>query len=110
LLLYFKNTVNWYGASDSIHVVCGLTRRPLNEICEGIAAMGFTVVRLPFSNEMLRINSVPDHAIDYSINPQLMDKSPLEVYDAVVDCLGLYGVSVVLNNHTTVGMWSGKTS
>lgn len=70
--------------------------------------MGFNVVRLPFSNEMLSLQHVPKHAIDYKLNPTLIDKTPLEVYDEVIDCLGIHGVTVVLNNHTTVGMWSGN--
>jgi hypothetical protein len=29
------------------------------ELCHAVAAMGFTVVRLPFSSEMLRVERVP---------------------------------------------------
>ncbi|CAK9009845.1 4-beta-glucanase), partial [Durusdinium trenchii] len=99
--------VNWYGASDSYHVVGGLDVRPLAELCRSIAAMGFTVVRLPFSSEMLRIDGVPEGAIDYNINKDLEGLSPLQVYDRVIDELGAAGVTVVINNHTTVGAWSG---
>jgi hypothetical protein len=41
--------------------------------------MGFTVVRLPFSNEMLTVAEVPPGAIDYALNPELLGRSPLEV-------------------------------
>lgn len=99
--------VNWYGASDSLHVVAGLDMRPLDEICRHVAEMGFSVVRLPFSNQMLREKSVPEGAINYELNGALRGKSPVEVYDATVDALGAAGVAVVLNNHTTIGMWSG---
>jgi len=99
--------VNWYGASDTYHVVGGLDMRPLAEICHSVAAMGFTVVRLPFSSEMLRVEAVPEGAIDYDLNPTLLGLTPLEVYDRVVEQLGAAGVAVVINNHTTVGSWSG---
>jgi hypothetical protein len=103
-----------YGASDGLHVVGGLALRPLAEVCAGVAVMGFTVVRLPFSNEMLRLDAAclapgqqGSHAIDFDLNPSLRGKTPLEVLDAVVDGLGAAKVAVVLNNHTTLGMWSG---
>jgi len=98
-----------YGASDALHVVGGLTIRPLAEVCAAVAAMGFTVVRLPFSSEMLRLGTaaVTPRAVDFGLNPALRGKTPLEVLDAVVDGLGAAKVAVVLNNHTTLGMWSG---
>lgn len=99
--------VNWYGASDSIHVVGGLDLHSLEGICEAVAQIGFTVVRLPFSNEMLRTDRVPDGVINYALNPGLRGLTPLEVYDRTVDALGDAGVAVVLNNHTTIAMWSG---
>jgi len=99
--------VNWYGASDSYHVVGGLDVRPLSELCHAIASMGFSVVRLPFSSEMLRIQEVPTGAIDYTVNKELEGLSPLQVYDRVIEELGSAGVTVMINNHTTVGAWSG---
>ena len=42
--------------------------------------MGFTVVRLPFSNEMLRPNTeVGKGGIDFSLNPSLRGLSPIQV-------------------------------
>ena len=55
--------------------------RPLKSLCEAVAFMGFTVVRLPWSNEMLHTPKVPQGAIDYEENPELEGKSPLEVKD-----------------------------
>lgn len=46
--------VNWYGASDAYHVVGGLDVQSLPQICAAVRELGFSVVRLPFSNEMLR--------------------------------------------------------
>jgi len=100
--------INWYGASDELHVVGGLADRSLAGICGAVASMGFTVVRLPFSNQMLRGETeVGKGAIDFTLNPQLRGLSPLEVLDEVVFALGKYRVAVVLNNHTTLGAWSG---
>ena len=66
--------VNWYGASDALHVVGGLADRSLSGICAAIAEMGFNVVRLPFSNQMLHANVVPEGAISPSLNPSLLEK------------------------------------
>lgn len=99
--------INWYGASDAFHVVQGLDVQALEVICESVAAIGLTVVRLPFSNEMLTVREVPEGVIDYTLNPGLLGLSPLEVYDCVIDALGRVGVAVVVNNHTTIGSWSG---
>ncbi len=95
--------INWYGAAEGLHVVGGLNVAPLAEIAGTVEAMGFTVVRLPFSNEMLRRAAVPAGAIDFARNPTLRGRSPLEVLDAVVDALGAARVAVVLSNHATVG-------
>lgn len=97
---------NWYGASDVYHVVCGLDVQRLETICATIQTLGFTVVRLPFSNQMLRSTPEPG-SIDYELNPKLRGLSSLQVFDEVVRELGKHKVAVILNNHTTFGRWSG---
>jgi len=98
--------VNWYGASDVHHVVGGLDVQSLDVICQTVHDLGFNVVRLPFSNEMLR-SQVPAGIIDYEKNPTLQGLSALEVYDEVVRCLGQSHVAVIVNNHTTYGEFCG---
>lgn len=98
--------VNWYGASDVNNVVGGLDVQRLDVICDTVRSLGFTVVRVPFSNEMLRSAVVPG-SIDFDKNPELRGLSALEVLDEVVRCLGRHRVAVVLNNHTTHSEWCG---
>ena len=43
--------------------------------------------------------------IDTTKNPELLNKTALEVYDAVVAELTRQGLVVILNNHTTKSMW-----
>ncbi|CAE8596735.1 unnamed protein product, partial [Polarella glacialis] len=69
----------------------------------------FTVVRMPFSNEMLRC-SVPEGAVDFAKNPRLRGLTALGVLDEVVRCLGRHRVAVILNNHTTYGEFCGPPS
>mmetsp|Transcript_10130 Transcript_10130/g.19552 ORF Transcript_10130/g.19552 Transcript_10130/m.19552 type:complete len:406 (+) Transcript_10130:3-1220(+) len=98
--------VNWYGASDAYNVVGGLDVQTLEIICETVQQLGFNVVRLPFSNEMLR-SSVAAGAVNFALNPQLRDLTPLQVLDEVIHCLGRYRIAVILNNHTTYSEWCG---
>jgi hypothetical protein len=65
---------------------------------------GINSVRLPFSTEMVRdTRAVQDDWV--TANPQLRGKTPLEIYDAVVDALTARGFAVILNNHTNKSRW-----
>lgn len=97
-------SVNWYGASDTFHVVGGLDTAPIDEIVRSIRSLGFNSVRLPFSNEMMRITEPVDPRA-VAANPSLIGKTPLEVFDATIDALAREGILVIVNNHTTRGMW-----
>lgn len=96
-------SVNWYGAHDFRMVPAGLDRQPVSAIVRSIIEMGFNSVRLPFSNAMLRAVSVDPAAV--AANPDLIGKSPLAVYDRVIDELTKEGVVVIINNHTSHAMW-----
>ena len=96
--------VNWFGGSDAKHVVGGLHEQTLAHITGLIKQMGFNAVRLPFSNEMLHIETSVETA-QVQMNPALFGKKPIEVYDAVVKALTDAGIAVILNNHTTISEW-----
>ncbi len=95
---------NWYGASDVTFVPHGLDHAHIDAIAQSIRALGLNAVRLPFSNEMLHI-STPVAPEFVAANPQLVGLTPLEVYDATIDALSREGILIILNNHTTHGMW-----
>jgi endoglucanase len=96
--------VNWYGASDAKYVVGGLDQQPVSSIAATIRGMGFNMVRLPFSNEMVEKNPMVDRAA-IAKNPQLYGMRALDVLDAVIDALAAEGVVVVLDNHTSHARW-----
>jgi len=101
--------VNWYGASDVYHVVGGLEFANADAVARSVRDMGFTAVRLPFSNEMLRPGTaVPEGAVCVERNPKLRGLGPLEVFDEVVAALGRAEIAVVLNNHCSFGAWGGE--
>ncbi len=96
--------VNWYGAETADQVAGGLDRRPLADMAEEIADAGFNTVRLPWSNEMVRDDEVPDQS-RVAANPELQGKTALEVYDAVVEALADADLRIILDNHHSTADW-----
>lgn len=97
-------SVNWYGASDTWHVPLGLEKQSIAHIVGLIQQMGFNSVRLPFSNQAIHVTQ-PVNPAHVAANPELVGKTPLQVFDAVVQALTNAGIVVVLNNHTTSSEW-----
>lgn len=97
-------SINWYGASDKLHIVGGLDHAHIDDIVRSIRALGMNSVRLPFSNEMMTITTPIDPKY-VSANPQLVGLTPLEIFDETIDALSREGILIILNNHTSTGMW-----
>ncbi|RKE22537.1 glycoside hydrolase family 5 protein [Streptomyces sp. TLI_171] len=84
----------------SYNLPLGLDRAPVADILAGFHRLGINSVRLPFANAMIHDGApVPDVAV--AANPQWRGRTPLQVYDAVVQALTADGFAVILNNHTT---------
>jgi len=95
---------NHHAGQDSYGIPLGLDRVPLDGLLADFHQLGINTIRLPFSNEMIHSTTpVPDNAV--SANPQLRDKTPLQIYDAVVGALSDSGFAVILNNHTNTSRW-----
>ncbi|MGF1779429.1 glycoside hydrolase family 5 protein [Vibrio nomapromontoriensis] len=97
-------SVNWFGASDEGNIPGGLRFKHRDTIVSLLKEKGFNSVRLPFSNEMLRVND-PVANWQVSANPDLVGLKPIEVFDAVVKSLTDQNIAVILNNHTTYSEW-----
>ncbi|MFE1445476.1 glycoside hydrolase family 5 protein [Streptomyces olivaceoviridis] len=95
---------NHHAGQDSHGIPLGLDRVPLPRLLADFHQLGINTIRLPFSNEMIHSTApVPDGAV--AANPQLRGRTPLEIYDAVVEALSQSGFAVVLNNHTNTSRW-----
>ncbi|QTE02905.1 glycoside hydrolase family 5 protein [Streptomyces cyanogenus] len=93
-----------HAGQDSHGIPLGLDRTPLPQLLADFHQLGINTVRLPFSNEMIHsTSSVPDSAV--AANPALHGRTPLEIYDTVVDALSRSGFAVILNNHTNTSRW-----
>ncbi|RZU38601.1 aryl-phospho-beta-D-glucosidase BglC (GH1 family) [Fluviicoccus keumensis] len=97
-------SVNWFGGSDTSEAPLGLNKQSIAHIVGLIKQMGFNSVRLPFSNQAIH-NTNPVDPTWVSANPELIGKTPLQVYDTVVKGLTDAGIVVILNNHTTSSEW-----
>ncbi|MFF0740243.1 glycoside hydrolase family 5 protein [Streptomyces sp. NPDC004111] len=99
-----NDTSNHQADQKSHNIPLGLDRTPLATILADFHALGLNTIRLPYSDAMIKDTTpVPNQAVE--ANPQLADKTPLEVFDAVVKALTDDGFAVVLNNHTTTYRW-----
>ncbi|MGW5420035.1 glycoside hydrolase family 5 protein [Streptomyces sp. NPDC003943] len=95
-----NDVANHQARQKSDNIPLGLDRTPIGQIMADFHAVGINSVRLPFANAMVHDTTpVPDSAV--TANPQLKGKTPLQVFDAVIEALTADGFAVVLNNHTT---------
>lgn len=100
-----RNDLSSYeGGVNPNYMPIGVDRKPIAAIVSDLKSLGINMVRLPFSNEMLH-RTVPVPASAVAANPQLIGKTPLQVFDAVIAELTAQKVAVVLNNHTTTDRW-----
>ncbi|MGA5821359.1 glycoside hydrolase family 5 protein [Kitasatospora sp. NPDC094028] len=84
----------------SHNIPLGLDRVPMARLMADFHGLGLNSIRLPFADALIHDTTpVPDSAV--AANPQLRGRTPLQVYDAVVEALSADGFAVILNNHTT---------
>ncbi len=89
--------INWFGLETSNCAPHGLWQISLDAGLAQIASFGFNTIRLPYSNECL--TATEPTSIDYTKNPDLVGKTPLQIMDAVVVKARQYGLSVILDRH-----------
>ncbi|KAJ1532472.1 hypothetical protein HK096_006586 [Nowakowskiella sp. JEL0078] len=90
--------VNWFGGETSILAPHGLWGPNYKTTLDLIKAQGFTLIRLPYGNDMLKPNAKPG-SINSSTNPELASLSPLGIFDAIIEYCGKIGLFVFLDRH-----------
>ena len=93
--------VNWFGLETEIRRPGGLQLRSMDSILDQVVTLGFNSLRVPFSTQALEAGATPQ-GIDYALNPDLMNRSPLEILDVLVQKAGARGLKVVLDRHRIV--------
>jgi endoglucanase len=91
--------VNWFGMETETHVPHGLWSRDYKEMLAQIKSLGYNSIRMPYSVEALRSNTIS--GVDFSIgsNKELEGKTPLEVMDIIVQEAERQGLMIVLDSH-----------
>ncbi|MBG6185432.1 endoglucanase [Arthrobacter sp. CAN_A214] len=94
---YVIKSTSWFGLETPECAPHGLWTINLAEGIRQIKDMGFNTIRLPYSNECITTGETS--SIDYSANPDLLGKAPLEVMDAVIAVAKANGLNVILDRH-----------
>ncbi len=91
--------VNWFGMETPTHALHGLWTRDYKAMLAQIKSLGYNSIRIPFSVAALQYELVS--GIDFSIgsNADLMEKSPLEVLDIIVQEAEQQGLLILLDCH-----------
>ncbi|KAK4429754.1 Glycosyl hydrolase 5 family protein [Sesamum alatum] len=111
--------VNWPSHLEVV-VAEGLSKQPVDEISEEIRSLGFNCVRLTwplflFTNDTLAALTVRQSLKNLGLfeavagfeanNPDIIDLSLINAYQAVVGSLGKKKVMIILDNHTSKPGW-----
>lgn len=90
--------LNWFGFETSNAAPHGLWARNWQDLLDQIKSLGYNVIRLPFSNAMLKTGVIPS-GIDYQLNPDLANLTSLQVMDKIVAGADARGIKIILDNH-----------
>ncbi len=90
--------VNWFGLETPNLAPHGIWTRGWRQMMGQMKDLGFNVIRLPYSNALLRTNKAPN-GIDFHKNSDLKGLSGLEIMDKVVAYARVIGMRVLLDNH-----------
>ena len=95
--------INWYGFETADALAHGLWAQDYKTVLNNIKALGYNVIRLPFSNQMVETNPVPtnftSNANGVAANTELVGKTALEDMDTIVAYAGSIGLRIILDNH-----------
>ncbi|HEY3310074.1 MAG TPA: glycoside hydrolase family 5 protein [Anaerolineales bacterium] len=90
--------LNWFGFETPTNVVDGLWSRNWSSILDQIKTRGYNVIRLPFSNAMLKPGVMPA-GVNYTLNPDLDGLTSLQVMDRIIAGAGARDLKIILDNH-----------
>lgn len=95
--------VNWYGFETTDYLAHGLWAQDYKTILNTVKSLGFNVIRIPFSNQMVESDPVPTNyttnANGQPANGALAGQTALADLDTIVAYAGSIGLRVILDNH-----------
>ncbi|WP_051964824.1 Ig-like domain-containing protein, partial [Deinococcus misasensis] len=90
--------INWFGFETANFMPHGLWSVNYKDVLNQVKAMGFTVLRIPFSNEMLSGPKMPSGLNDFA-NPELKGLNSLQILDKIIEHSGTIGLKIFLDRH-----------
>lgn len=108
--------VNWPGSMETL-MPEGLQHNSIDNIVQLIKQMNMTCVRLTYSIDAARTENLTvyqslsrlklDSALQgfMKFNENLINRTTLEIFDAVLDQLGRANIFVLIDNHISKAMW-----
>lgn len=91
--------VNWFGFETETHAPHGLWARDYKEMLAEIKNLGYNIIRLPYSVQGLRSNSIS--GVDFSIgsNRDFQGKTSLQALDLFIQEADREGLLILLDSH-----------
>jgi endoglucanase len=91
----FKGT-SWFGFESDVMAPHGLwTQRTVASFLDQVQSFGFNLLRLPYSNDLLK----PDAKGQWVYDPAITNAAPLDRLDYIINECGKRGISVLLDRH-----------
>jgi endoglucanase len=95
--------INWYGFETTDFIIHGLWAQDYHSILNTIKSLGYNVIRMPFSNQMVESNPVPTNFAASTgagfVNTDLKGLTAFQVMDKIIQTAGNVGLRVILDNH-----------
>jgi len=95
--------VNWYGFETTDYIIHGLWAQDYHTILNNIKSLGYNVIRIPFSDQLVESDPVPTNYAASAgpgfVNTDLKGLTGLQVMDTVIQNAGNIGLRVILDNH-----------
>lgn len=89
--------VTWYGMAGSHWVPAGLGFQRYTTIMDLVKLLGYSTIRLPFSNELVEKNPIVTRNVE--ANPAFRGKRAMQVMDAIVAYAHRIGLKIILDDH-----------
>ena len=97
----YLNGINWFGLETETSSPHGLWTRSMDSMLDQLNSLGYNTLRVPYSNDAMKPGNMA-LSIDTSNNPELANKTSLQVLDALVTRAGQRNMRVILDRHCPV--------
>ncbi|MES2222229.1 MAG: cellulase family glycosylhydrolase [Acidobacteriota bacterium] len=102
-------SVGWPGYDGNGYVFRGLYSVNWQSTMRSMVADGFNTIRIPWNDLLITENPPPyPNQIDFTLNPDLVGLSGMQILDKVVAYAGKIGLRIIFDHHTNDGGHDGN--